>query len=139
MVNEGRRPGLKIKCHDDDILMVTCAQQLLESMSSIAKTLDQAEEDQRYQNTLNEQQEKIASPELSPSAQVLAKMKKDSASWLSFAGDLSKQHKVSLTQKQYTNSTEFTSSVEQSFQEANQLKLDDTVSFESFMQNYQAE
>lgn len=137
VVNEGRKPGLMIKSPKDEILMQTCGKQLLDSMSSLAKVLDQAKGDQRYQNTLNEQQAKIQAPELSPSAQVLSTMKQESASWLNFAGALSKKHKISLTQNRAENSSDFTASVQQSFNEARTLKQSDTLSFDHFMQNYQ--
>jgi len=137
VVNEGRRPDLTIKCHNGEVLMQTCGKQLLESMSSLAKVLDKAEGDQRYQNTLNEQQEKIHSPELSPSAQVLSTMKQESASWLDFAGELSKKHKISLTQSMLDNSTNFIAAAKHSFDEANNIKLNDTLSFDKFMRDYQ--
>jgi len=139
VVNEGRRPGLMIKCHNNETLMQTCGKQLLDSMSSLAQALDQAKGDQRYQNTLSEQQAKIHSPELSPSAQVLSAMKKESTSWLDFAGELSKQHKISLTQSKQDPSTDFIASAQQSFSDANNIKLNDTLSFENFIQDYQTE
>jgi len=139
VVNEGRRPDLMIKCHNGETLMQTCGNQLLDSMSSLAKVLDQAEGDQRYQNTLIEQQEKIRSPELTPSAQLLSAMKNESASWLDFAGELSKKHKNSLTKSIQDHSTNFTASVQQSFNEANTIKQNDTLSFEKFMREYQTE
>jgi glutamate--cysteine ligase len=139
VVNEGRRPGLMIKCHNGEVLMQTCGKQLLDSMSSIASVLDKAEGDQRYQNTLNEQQEKLHSSELSPSAQVLSTMKHESASWLNFAGKLSKKHKISLTQSSQNNSTDFIASARQSFDEASKIKLNDTLSFDTFMRDYQTE
>jgi len=139
VVNEGRRPDLMIKCHKGEVLMQTCGKKLLDSMFSLAKTLDQAEGDLRYQKTLSEQQAKIHSPELIPSAQVLSTMKKESATWLNFAGELSKKHKTSLTQNIKENSTDFIESVERSFNEAGKIKQSDTVSFEKFMRDFKSE
>jgi len=128
-----------IKCHKGEVLMQTCGKKLLDSMFSLAKTLDQAEGDLRYQKTLSEQQAKIHSPELIPSAQVLSTMKKESATWLNFAGELSKKHKTSLTQNIKENSTDFIESVERSFNEAGKIKQSDTVSFEKFMRDFKSE
>ncbi|MFT7371602.1 MAG: glutamate--cysteine ligase [Oleiphilaceae bacterium] len=137
VVNEGRRPDLMIKCHQGETLMQTCGKQLLDSMSSLAKTLDQAESDSRYQNTLIRQQKIINAPELSPSAQVLSTMKKDSASWLEFAGQLSKKHKLSLTQNAQNHPTNFIASVQQSFNDARSIKQNDTLTYEQFIHDYQ--
>ena len=135
VVNEGRRPGLMIKCHNDETPMQSCGKQLLNSMTSLAKVLDQAKGDQRYQKTLNKQQQKINNPALTPSDQVLSTMNQESKSWLDFAGELSKKHKIALNQN---NSTDLITSVQKSFSEARNIKLNDTLSFEQFMQDYQA-
>ena len=125
-----------IKCHNDETPMQDCGKQLLDSMTSLAKALAQAEGDQRYQKTLKKQQEKIDNPELSPSAKVLSTMSQESLSWLDFAGALSKNHKISLTKN---SSIDLSESVQQSFSEASNIKLNDTLSFEQFMQDYQTE
>ncbi len=139
VVNMGRKPGLTIKCGNSEVPLQKCGEQLLDSMSSLAKVLDTANDDQRYQNTLKEQLTKIQSPELSPSAQVLSTMKQESLSWLDFTGELSKKHKFMLTKVTPNKSNHFESSVQQSFSEANKIKLQDPLPFEQFMQNYQAE
>jgi glutamate--cysteine ligase len=137
VVNEGRKPNLLIQCNNGQVPMQSCGKKLLDSMSVLAKTLDKTEGDQRYQKTLIEQQAKIQSPELSPSAQVLSAMKQDSMSWLDFAGNLSKSHKVTLTENTQHHSTDFITSVQQSFNQANSIKQEDTLSFEQFLHNYQ--
>lgn len=138
VVNEGRKPDLKIQCNNGKTPIQSCGKELLDSMSELAKILDQAKGDQRYQQTLIEQQAKIQSSELCPSAQVLSAMKQDSMSWLDFAGTLSKNHKSTLQSTQ-NHSTNDITSVQQSFNEANSIKQSDTLSFEQFMHNYQTE
>jgi glutamate--cysteine ligase len=136
VVNEGRRPGLMIKCDNNETPMQNCGKQLLNDMASLAKVLDQAEGDQRYQKTVYEQQEKIYNPALTPSDQVLSTMNQESKSWLAFASEISKKHKVSLNQN---NATDLIASVQESFSEASKIKLNDTLSFAQFIQDYQAE
>ena len=139
VVNEGRRPDLMIKCHNGETRMQDCSKQLLSSMSALAETLDKAQGDLRYTKTLALQLEKINNPALSPSAQVLSAMKTQSKSWLEFAGELSKQHKQTLNQSTQDDSIEFAETVRQSFNAASDIKNKDTLPFEAFMHNYQAE
>jgi len=139
VVNEGRKPGLNIKCNNKAVPLQNCGEQLLNSMLSLAKVLDIAKDDQRYQHTLKEQLTKVLQPELSPSAQVLSTMKQESLSWLDFAGELSKKHKEILTKQVQVNKEQFVSSVQKSFADANKIKSQDKLSFEQFMQDYQTE
>jgi len=143
VVNEGRRPNLELQNDDGKVSLRTWSNQLLTDMKNIAEVLDQAEKDERYQTALNEQVKKVQNTDLCPSAEVLAVMKQESLSWLDFAGELSKKHMSILSASSTTSSSQandcFSKAAKSSFTKAGEIKSNDSISFEAFLQDYQIE
>jgi glutamate--cysteine ligase len=149
-VNEGRRPGLELNDRQTKRSITEWGQSLLNEMKVIAEILDTDNKDNRYTLALREQENKLLSPELTPSAQVLTVMQKESLSWLEMAGELSKKHQQVLqpTQKlqsppklkstnESNTSDDFQAQARKSFEEAHDIKSKDTISFDEFLVNYQ--
>jgi glutamate--cysteine ligase len=138
VVNEGRRPGLELSDQGQARSLSEWGQNLLESMESLAKALDSANNDNRYQEALQEQKHKFLSPELTPSAQVLDIMKKESLSWLELAGELSKKHQsVLCTHSKPETNDNFQSQAIKSFALASEVKQNDSISFDEYLIDYQ--
>lgn len=138
VVNEGRKPGLKLVDHGKEKTLSEWGQELLDAMLGVARTLDLANKDNRYQEALQEQQNKILSPELTPSAQVLSVMKNESLSWLEMAGTLSQKHQLILKAEAKTSNTEdFRAQAAESIRLAKEIKEADTLSFDEFLADYQ--
>ena len=152
VVNEGRKHGLLLQKNDDRITLKDWATELLNDMQSVAEVLDHASaqengignghSDHRYQVALDEQRNKVNESELTPSAQVLAIMKQESLSWLEFAGALSQKHKEELsktTSPESDLSQIFSNTAKKSFNDADEIKKNDTLNFAAFMKAYQSE
>ena len=96
-VNDGRNPALTLQNGAESLSIKDWGIRLIEDMTSIAKALDKANHDDRYQLALQHQKEKLLNVDLTPSAKVLQAMQESSRSWLEYAGQLSSQHKASLS------------------------------------------
>lgn len=75
VVNRGRMPGLMLQTDSGERPMTECADELFSAMRAVAELLDKANESTQYSESLQQQQAKIADPELTPSARVLREMK----------------------------------------------------------------
>ncbi|WP_096085587.1 glutamate--cysteine ligase [Agaribacterium haliotis] len=79
VINEGRRPGVKLKhLEHGDLALKDWADALVEAMQPIASMLDQANDTREHSAALSQQQKVLNNLELSPSARLLKKMEKQS-------------------------------------------------------------
>ena len=140
VVNQGRKPDLKLQDKMTEKTLQEWGNELLSGMSQVANILDLATNDQRYTKALAEQQAKLDSPELTPSAQVLAVMQQEELSWLEFAGELSKKHQKVLSADNLNHNSEtFSLAAQQSFSAALEIKRDDRHSFDEYLLSYQTQ
>ena len=84
VVNNGRSPLCKILKNGQTLEFKTWAKDLCEAMLPLAKILDTLHATPTYQASLAEQLAKIENPELTPSAKVLAEMKRAKITFAEF-------------------------------------------------------
>lgn len=138
VAHTGRQPGLKLTCFDKEVTLKTWATELCEQMRGIAELLDQVNVCASYTDSLDQQMECIKSPELTPSARMLAEMRSHNEGFFHYAKRMSSQHyeyfksrKLS-TQRQHL----FEKAVAQSLQKQCEIESSDTVNFDEFLQQY---
>lgn len=72
----GREPGLKITIGGEEKTFTTWAEQLCAELKEVAKTIDAAEHTHHYSSAVQAQIAKFKNPNLTPSAKLLAALKK---------------------------------------------------------------
>ncbi len=75
VVNRGREPGLALDTLDGPVSMAALAQELTQTLAATAQALDASHGGSEYRRALESQQRKIADPDLTPSARLLAEMR----------------------------------------------------------------
>ncbi|MES2128639.1 MAG: glutamate--cysteine ligase [Pseudomonadota bacterium] len=90
-VKEGRRPGLTLRRDGEEVTLQAWAADLIERIRPVAELLDEDRKDGVHTEGLAVQSAKIANPELTPSARVLAEVKLD-GSFAAFGLRQSKLH-----------------------------------------------
>jgi len=95
VVTRGRQPGLQLLLHNREQPLRTLAHELFDDIAPFAAMLDTAYSSRRYQAALHTLRERIDVPDATPSAQVIAAIKKH-GSYFDLAFDLSKTHTQSL-------------------------------------------
>ncbi len=75
VVNLGRKPGLQLETAEGARTLPDWGGQLLDEIMRVAELLDQAQGDTLHSRALQLQRDKLADPELTPSAQVLRLMR----------------------------------------------------------------
>ena len=101
VVNTGRAPGLTLLSSVNEkhhsATLVERADQTLQEMQGIAELMDNAQQKEGlYTRSLSEQQAKIFSPELTPSAQMLDQMQCEDLGYVHWGLKQSEQHRVKL-------------------------------------------
>ncbi|MCY1202237.1 Glutamate--cysteine ligase [compost metagenome] len=140
VVKEGRRPGLQLQRHGHTTSLTEWADELLDRIARTAELLDAAQGDRAHAEALAAQRAKVANPELTPSAQVLAEMRERGESFSQFALRQSRQHADYFRSQPLSaeDQDRFETMARQSLDEQARLEAEPEVDFDTFVAAYQA-
>jgi glutamate--cysteine ligase len=91
-VKEGRRPGLTLRNGDSEVPLPVWGAELLERIRPVAALLDSLRGDSVHAAAIAAQAAKLADPELTPSAKVLAALRANGKSFAAFGLAQSEKH-----------------------------------------------
>jgi len=140
VVTEGRRPELHLQRGSLSVTLQEWASQLVERIAAVAALLDTDLPQAPHTRALQAQREKIANPELTPSAQVLATLRQNQESFACFALRQSVQH-ADYFRNQPLSSEEqqnFEELARKSLSEQAEIERNDSMPFDEFVAAYQA-
>ena len=140
VVKHGRKPGLVLKRGGQEIRMQAYAQELMDGIAACASQLDLALGDDRYQQSLEVQIEKLSNPELTPSAQLLDQLKREKCSFHDLALSQSQGHTESLRKSGLSaDETQIAhQEAQRSIEEQQKIEQSDSVSFEEYVRQFRA-
>jgi glutamate--cysteine ligase len=138
VAHKGRQPGLNLERNDKKINLQEWASELCHEMKSVANLLDSANYSENYFSSVKSQFAAINDPDLTPSARMLADMRERGESFYHHAKRMSQHH-----YQYYKNTTLSDKKVEffnkmatDSLQKQRQIESEDTVNFDSYLENY---
>ncbi|WP_233631317.1 MULTISPECIES: glutamate--cysteine ligase [unclassified Pseudomonas] len=140
VVKEGRRPGLELQRDGEPVPLRTWASELLARIGQLAELLDRANGGDDHAQALAEQQAKVDDPELTPSAQVLARMTEHDESFVDFSLRQSRLHAEQFRQQPLSAEQQqaFESLARESLAEQSRLEQQEVGDFDLFVGAYQA-
>ncbi|WP_374442841.1 glutamate--cysteine ligase [Pseudomonas panipatensis] len=140
VVKEGRRPGLHLQRGGQTVALQDWANELLARIAPIAELLDRAHGDTVHMQSLAQQREKVADPECTPSARVLADMRVRGESFAAFALRQSRQHAEYLRSEplEPAEQARFERLASTSLAEQEELERQPEGDFDTFVAAYQA-
>ncbi|MET0093740.1 MAG: glutamate--cysteine ligase, partial [Sedimenticola sp.] len=135
--HRGRDPSLMLSRQGREIRLRDWALELLDAMSGIAEMLD-ASGDGEYYEALETQQAVVRDPDLTPSARMLAEMKREGEGFFQFARRMSLQHRDYFENIRLSDAQrgEFEREAALSHQRQAKIEAADNVSFETFLADY---
>ncbi|WP_349617981.1 glutamate--cysteine ligase [Azotobacter salinestris] len=139
VVKEGRRPGLHLQRQGHTVPLVAWAGELLERLQPLAGLLDRAYGGEGYGSALYTQQAKVANPDLTPSARVLATLRERGESFRVFALRQSLAHAESFRARPLGEEERqaFEAEARASLAEQAELERRDVGNFDDFVAAYQ--
>ncbi len=139
-VKEGRRPHLHLQRGEEPVELTRWATELLDALEPVAALLDQAHGDSVHQAALQAQRAKVANPELTPSAQVLATLRERGESFTAFALRQSREHAHYFREHPLDahEQQRFEELARRSLDEQAQLEREDDNDFDAYVAAYQA-
>ena len=135
----GRQPGLALERGERAVSLVEWGGELMESFAPVAALLDAAHRTSDYSDALRSAQSLLHSPELLPSARVLAVMERDFGnSFTAFGCAQSQQTRGKLLALPFGGAlqSKFAAESEQSVRDQREIEAADRIPFETFRQQY---
>lgn len=114
----GRKPGLTLIKDNKEIEMKVWGREIIEEMMPIAKLLNGNSKDSNHQNSLLAQLEKLDKSYLTPSARIIAKLKKHQQTFAEYGLELAKSH------CQYFRKQKLNSEIEKEFEAIATISLE---------------
>ncbi|MDF0734123.1 glutamate--cysteine ligase [Pseudomonas entomophila] len=140
VVKEGRRPGLELRRDGQPVALKEWASELIARILPLAELLDQANGGQEHAQALRTQQAKVDDPELTPSAQVLARMTEHDESFIEFSLRQSRLHAKNFREQPLPAARQqaFEALARESLAEQTRLEQQEVGDFDLFVGAYQA-
>jgi glutamate--cysteine ligase len=139
VVKEGRRPDLELRRCGETISLQDWASELLAGISKVAAMLDRSQGGDAHAQALKAQQAKVADSSLTPSAQVLEALRRNNESFSQFALRQTRLHADHFRSQPLTASDMawFDQTTQQSLAQQANMEAEDTLDFDSFVEDYQ--
>ncbi|PHS73720.1 MAG: glutamate--cysteine ligase [Cycloclasticus sp.] len=140
VASDGRKPGLLLDCNNSSIELKTWGLEICQAMEALCNLLDADNQQKPYSTALNSQIDKLQNADLTPSAMVLASMKKQNLPFFKFAMNQAEKHQTYFKQKKLSSEQLdfFKMASEQSIKDQTQLETSDSVNFDTFLSMYLA-
>jgi glutamate--cysteine ligase len=137
----GRDPQLKLRRNGEEVLLRDWANEIFEQMSAGCDLLDKDTSVHSYCDALQRQRAKIADPDLTPSARMLAEMDKNGEEYYHFALRMSRQHQQWFNERPLDDAKrqQFERLARESIAKQHAIEAADDIPFETFLQNYFAQ
>lgn len=138
VVNEGRKPGLELSVDGKAVLFSDWANNLLQNLRPLAAILDKLNATGRHMQSLEQQQEKVNNPELTPSAQFLAHLRDEQLSYTEFALKQSRHWQAHFLNKPLSEETRecFVELAADSIAQQKAIEAADTLSFDAYIEHF---
>lgn len=142
VAHNGREPGLDLKrdnsAGEEKISLQDWASELCNRMKPVASLFDRANHCENYFSSVKSQFASVFDPDLTPSARMLEAMRENDEGFFHHAQRMSKHHchyyknlPMSETKKQF-----FEGMAKQSIADQKKMEAEDTVSFDTFLEEY---
>lgn len=139
VVNEGRRPGLKLLTTSGEIGREELGRQILDKVALTATLLDKAQGGDHHRRALEQQRARVEDPDLTPSAQVLQALRDSGLGHSEWVLATSIRHRETIAPK-LDPATEQALLKEsaRSLEEQTALEQADKISFDQYLAEYLA-
>jgi len=141
VAERGRDPKLTLRRNGTRITLRDWAALLFEEMESLCPLLDASLEGTPYRDSLQAQQQKLANPDLTPSARILHDLDREGISFHDFALRWSESHAAHFRRRPLDRErlVWFERLARESVQRQKRLEAEDRIGFDEFLRRYFSE
>ena len=138
VVNEGRRPDLVLERRNGATSLRNWGGELLNGIERVARLLDRTHGGNHYAQSCASQRAKLLDPTLTPSAQLLADLRREPQPFTDFALRQSQRHAEYFLSRPLAaaETAKFRTMAEQSLAEQRAIEEADSLSFDEYLADY---
>lgn len=138
VVNRGREPDLELEDRQQSLTLSSWGTRLMSGIDKVAALLDQAHNNKLYSEACRTQKAKLANPELTPSAKILADMSAQSKPFFRLAMELTQEHGREFRSQPLSGEqlNRYQQECQRSLEQQRAIEKADTISFEQYLANY---
>jgi glutamate--cysteine ligase len=135
VTTRGREPDLELLCAKGKIKLKDAGIKLMDQMDQTAELLDQLHNTAIYGEALTLQREKLQDPALTPSAQILDRLRSSGLEYTQWVVNMSKEHKQTLLQgpKDGALLSSLAQQATDSVTKLKEIEDNDTLDFDEFL------
>jgi glutamate--cysteine ligase len=141
VANRGREPGISLSRHGEAQPMSAWALDIVQAMEGVCEILDRTAGGDAYRGALKQQQDIIHHPELTPSARIIAEMRRYKEPFFYFAKRWSKHHQDYFMNRPVDEPRRafFAEEARRSLQRQKDLEATDDMPFAEYRRRYFAQ
>jgi glutamate--cysteine ligase len=134
----GRTPGFTLHRGDRAVGLREWATEILDGMAAIAEILDGDDPERPYTLSLERQRLAVREPDATPSARMLAEMRRSGECFRAYALRLSREHAEYFRARRLAEARAeaFRREAEESLEEQRRIEAADRIGFDEFLQRY---
>ena len=138
VAERGRDPELRLRRNGKEVYLRDWANEIFEQMSAGCDLLDKDADVHFYCDALQRQKAKIADPDLTPSARMLAEMDQNGEEFYHFALRMSRQHQQWFAERPLDEARrrQFEALAAESIEKQRAIEAADDIPFATFLENY---
>ena len=140
IVKEGRRPGLRMNLLDGETSREQLGTEILDQVAAVAQVLDEVHNTQDYSQAVERQREKLADPEVTPSAQILSQMRSSGLNYQDWVLQKSREQRELLNRTPLNQAKRdaFSHAASDSLEQQRALESEPQEPFDQFLEHYLA-
>ncbi len=139
VAHRGRDPDHTLQRGSETISLRQWGSEILDNVGELCDLLDVQGQPKVYCNSLSQQLHKIHDPSKTPSGVMLQELVDNDEDFFTFGIRKSKEHQDAAKVLAHEKQQAFEKSVAESIAKQAKIEASDTISFEEFLQNYQAQ
>lgn len=141
VAHRGREPGLMLMRCGEAISLHDWASEVCDALAIIARRMDEGLDGAPYTRALQQQRAKVADPDLTPSARMLAEMRTHRESFHAFASRMSHSYSRYFAGLPLNEArmAEFEDAARNSLEKQRAIEASDTLSFDDYLAHYFAQ
>ncbi len=137
MVYDGRDPSLTLKDRGKERSLREWGNSIMDELQHVAAMLDQDDRQNTYQTSVANERKKIDDDSLTPSAKILADMKKDDVTFFTFAANMSQQQQQYFKQYPLDDRLSYYQTLAKtSLEKQVEIEKNDAMSFDDYLADY---
>jgi glutamate--cysteine ligase len=140
VIEYGRDPDLSLSMEGKQVKLREWADELVRDINHSAVLLDQVHGNNKYIDSVSAQMAKIEDSDLTPSGQVLKTMREQNLSFYHLSMEQSEKHKNYFLEKSLDDETQnlMQETAVQSISKQKEIEANEDISFDEFLQNWNA-